>query len=352
MLRMLYRTLLRPVLFTLDAERAHNFALLSASRLARSRWACDAVRTIIARPANRPVTTMRLTFPNAIGLAGGMDKNGVAPLAWWAFGFGFVELGTVTPVSQPGNDPPRMFRYPATNAIVNRMGFNNDGATALATRLQSQAERGLRPPVPIGISIGKNKLVPAEGAADDFAKAATAVLNHADFLTVNVSSPNTPGLRALQNADDLRKILQAVQHVIGTQRKPLLVKIAPELDGDELRAVLDTTMNCGCAGIIATNTLSTANRPDLQQGGLSGQPLRDLSCRKVEQVRKHLGDAATLIGCGGINDVASARSMLAAGANLVQIYTGLVYEGPFLPATLSRGLKFSPEFRKSLSISS
>ena len=333
---MLYTSLLRPLFFRLDAEAAHDLALRGASLLARSRLACQAVERVLARPAPRPVSAMGLTFPNPVGLAGGMDKNGVAPLAWWAFGFGFVELGTVTPVGQPGNDKPRMFRYPAAAAVVNRMGFNNAGADALAARLAGQTSRHLRPPFPVGVSVGKNKLTPADQSADDFARAASVVRPHADFLTVNVSSPNTPGLRLLQNAADVGKIVRAVRAVAGG--KPVLVKIAPELDGDDLRAVLDAALTEGVAGVIATNTLSTANRPGYETGGLSGGPLRALAAVKVAQVRDHVGDGPTVIGCGGVATGADAQALLDVGANLVQIYTALVYEGPFLPAAITRYL--------------
>ncbi len=328
---MLYRFGLRPLLFTLDAERAHELALFSARQLARSRFACRVVRDVFARPRSRSVQLLGLTFPNPIGLAGGMDKNARAPLAWWAFGFGFVELGTVTPRPQAGNDKPRMFRFPTERAIVNRMGFNNDGAEAVAKRLASQG----RLPFPVGVSVGKNKDTPAEQAADDFASAAAVVAPHADFVTINVSSPNTAGLRALQNADDVRKLVTGVRGASGA--KPVLVKVSPELDGDELAAVLDASLDAGAAGFIATNTLSTANRPELPQGGLSGRPLRELALRKVAEVRQRIGTAA-LIGCGGIDDATSAQAMLDAGADLVQLYTGLVYEGPFLPAAITRGL--------------
>jgi dihydroorotate dehydrogenase len=332
---MLYRTLLRPLLFSLDAERAHELALSAASLLARSRLLSRFVRVVLARPRPAPVNVLGLTFPNPVGLAGGMDKNAVAPLAWWAFGFGFVELGTVTPRPQPGNERPRMFRLPAERAIVNRMGFNNDGAAALAARLA----RCGRLPFPVGVSVGKNKDTPAEKAADDFAAASAAVAPHADFVTVNVSSPNTPGLRALQTADDLRRLVTAVRAAAGA--KPVLVKLAPELGGDDLAAVLDAALDAGAAGVIATNTLSTAGRPDLPQGGLSGRPLRELALRRVAEVRRRVGGRAAVIGCGGIDDPASARAMLDAGADLVQLYTGLVFEGPFLPARITRRLKSS-----------
>jgi dihydroorotate dehydrogenase len=226
-----------------------------------------------------------------------------------------------------------MFRFPNERAIVNRMGFNNDGAAALAARLARLGPL----PFPVGVSVGKNKDTPAEKAADDFAQAAAAVAPHADFVTVNVSSPNTPGLRALQNAADLRRLVEAVRAAVGS--KPVLVKVAPELGGDDLAALLDAALDAGAAGVIATNTLSTAGRPELPQGGLSGRPLRELALRRVAEVRRRVGDRAAVVGCGGIDDAPSARAMLDAGADLVQLYTGLVYEGPFLPARITRGIR-------------
>jgi dihydroorotate dehydrogenase len=329
---MLYRALFRPLLFRLDAERAHDLALRSAALLARSRLLARFMHDVLARPRSRPVEVLGLTFPNPVGLAGGMDKDGVAPLAWWAFGFGFIELGTVTPRPQPGNDRPRMFRFPAERAIVNRMGFNNAGAAALADRLA----RAKRPPIPIGVSVGKNKDTPAEKAIEDFATAAEVVAPRADFVTVNVSSPNTPGLRALQTAETVRPLVEAVRGACAG--KPVLIKIAPELEGGDLDAMLDAALMAGAAGAIATNTLSTAARPELATGGLSGRPLRELALRRVAEVRKRIGTRAAIIGCGGIDDAPSARAMLDAGADLVQLYTGLVYEGPFLPAWITRGL--------------
>ena len=332
---MIYRSLIRPLLFQLDAERAHTSALGIAERLGRVTTLCHWTRKL-ARPRSQPIELFGCTFANRIGLAAGMDKNGVAPMAWWAFGFGFVELGTVTPRPQAGNPKPRMFRFPKDESIVNRMGFNNAGATALAERLTTQCQRGERPPIPIGISVGKNKDTPAEKAIDDFVEAVSIVAPQADFLTVNVSSPNTPGLRALQNANDVRSLIKAVRAV--AMGKPVLIKLAPELTGEPLQQVLDAALQAGIAGVIATNTLSTNSRDDLPQGGLSGPPLRELARERVMEIRRHLGDGVPIIGCGGIRDGASAQAMLDAGANLVQLYTALVYEGPFLPAIISRGI--------------
>ncbi len=331
---MLYADLVRPLLFRLDPERAHDLVMAGTARLARLPLLCKLVHAL-ARPKPTPVKALGLTFPNPVGLAGGMDKNARAPFAWWAFGFGFVELGTVTPKPQPGNDRPRMFRLPAEEAVVNRMGFNNDGAEAVAGRLAEQAKRGLRPPFPVGMSVGKNKDTPAERTADDYATAAAVLAPHSDFVTVNVSSPNTPGLRSLQTPEWLTKLVTVVRAASGA--KPVLVKVAPELDGADLDAALDAVMAAGAAGVIGTNTLGCL-APNGEPAGKSGRPLRDISPRRVEAIRRRVGPAACVIGCGGIDDVYSARRMLDAGADLIQIYTGLVYRGPFLPAVITRGL--------------
>lgn len=331
---MLYTQLIRPLLFEMDAETAHTAVMAGTRLLARVPLACRFLRAL-ARPRFSPVHALGLTFPNPVGLAGGMDKNAEATLAWWAFGFGFLELGTVTPKPQPGNDRPRMFRETHTGALINRMGFNNRGAEAAALALKGQAERGLRPPIPIAVSVGKNKDTPPERTADDYAAAAAVVAPHADFLTVNVSSPNTPGLRGLQTPQWLSRLVMAVRTSGGG--KPVLVKVAPELDGDDLIAAVDAVMNAGAGGLIATNTLA-CTAPTGEPAGRSGRPLRDVARKRVTEIRNRVGGSAVVIGCGGIDDVPSARAMLDAGADLIQLYTGLVYEGPFLPAKIATGL--------------
>ncbi len=327
---MLY-PLLRPLLFSLNAESAHNIAIRSTALLSH----VPPLMKLLHRftQTDDPFAFASLTFPNRVGLAGGMDKNGVAPAAWWACGFGFVELGTVTPRSQDGNDPPRMWRDVPRRALFNRMGFNNDGADVVAARL---AKLKFRPPFPVGISIGKNKDTPNERAEDDYAAAGEKLAPHADFVTINVSSPNTVGLRALQTAEAMAKLVSATRAVISS--KPLLVKFAPELTGDELKAVLDACLPAGAVGIIATNT-KAATSPTGLPCGESGRPIQDLSRQRVEEIRKHVGDGVLLIGVGGIDDVKSAAAIINAGADLIQVYSALVYEGPFLPARLARGLK-------------
>lgn len=332
--RMLYAELIRPLLFQFDAEFAHTAVMAGTKVLAHLPPACKLLHAF-ARPRPYPVEALGLTFPNPVGLAGGMDKNAEAPLAWWAFGFGFLELGTVTPKPQSGNAKPRMFREQATGALINRMGFNNHGAEAVAKALAAQAQRGLRPPIPIAVSVGKNKDTPVEQTADDYAAAAAVVAPQADFLTVNVSSPNTPGLRKLQTPEWLSRLVTAVRTASGG--KPVLVKVAPELGEVDLDAAVDAVMDAGARGLIATNTLG-CTAPNGEPAGRSGRPLREIARQRVAAIRKRVGDQATVIGCGGIDDVASAQAMLDAGANLIQLYTGLVYEGPFLPAVITREL--------------
>jgi dihydroorotate dehydrogenase len=331
---MIYR-LVRPLLFAMDAERAHNLAISFAESINRHPRVAAFIRWW-SGVVDKPKEVVGLTFPNVVGLAAGMDKNGVAPAAWHAFGFGFVELGTVTPLPQPGNDKPRMFREVKNEAIINRMGFNNRGAFAMRHQLERDFKAGLRPPIPIGISVGKNRNTPIGNAASDFATAAEIVADYADFLSINISSPNTVGLRSLQTAESAGELTAKVVKV--SLGKPVFVKLAPELDGDDLKAVLDACLSAGAAGIIATNTLAVGIDDDRPQGGLSGRPLRELARSRVAAIRQHVGDRPAIIGCGGIDDIDSAKAMLDAGADLIQLYTGLVYKGPFLPARIARGL--------------
>jgi dihydroorotate dehydrogenase len=332
---MLY-SLLRPALFSMDAERAHNLAIGGARVLANHPWLAELVHDYIARPARCERRVAGLTFPNPIGLAAGMDKNAVAPLAWWAFGFGFMELGTVTPLPQAGKPKPRMFRFPDRRAIVNRMGFNNGGVAAVAAELQRQSRLGLRPRCPIGMSVGMNAVTPREKAAEDYRIATRALAPYADYIAINVSSPNTAGLRGLQAGGEIAKIIEATRSEAGG--RPLFVKIAPELDEAAVGEVVSVCVEGGAAGVIATNTLATANMAGYPEGGMSGLPLRERALHQVGVARKFVRDRMAVIGCGGIDDGASARRMLEAGADLVQLYTGLVYRGPFLPAGISREL--------------
>ena len=310
----MFYDLLRPLLFSMDAERAHDTALSAARFLANHPWLAELIHDHIARPATDERRIAGLTFSNPIGLAAGMDKNAIAPIAWWAFGFGFMELGTLTPLPQPGKPRPRMFRFPDRQAIVNRMGFNNGGAPQAAHELQQQKQLGLRPPCPLGLSVGMNALTPRENAPDDYRAATEALAPHADYIAINVSSPNTAGLRRLQAAAQITPIVSATRAAAGG--KPLFVKIAPELGPEALAEILEACIDQGVSGVIATNTLATASMPNLPEGGLSGAPLRERALHQVSVVRKITRDRIAVIGCGGIDDPTSASRMFDAGRGL------------------------------------
>ncbi len=331
---MIYQ-LVRPFLFRLEPEVAHHLALSMARWIARHYRLATVIRKVISRPRTLPTRVCGINFPNPIGLAAGFDKNAEALWAWWALGFGFAELGTVTPQPQAGQAQPRLFRLPRLQALVNRMGFNNEGAERIAQRLATSAGN-YSPPMPVGISLGKNAITPLENAAEDYAQAAERLAPYADFLVVNVSSPNTSGLRGLQTPTHLRTVLHAIRNASNT--KPIFVKLAPELDGPDLQAIADACLDAQASGFIVTNTLSTEGRPDLPIGGLSGRPLHAMALKRVETLRQHFGEGIALIGCGGIMDVSTLEAFFDAGANLVQLYTGLIYKGPFLPGRLSRAI--------------
>ena len=331
-----YRALFDHVLTRVDPEQAHHlgFAGIRAGRLA----------TRLLPVSRAPVEAFGLTFPHPLGLAAGFDKNAVGIDALGALGFGHVEVGTVTGEPQPGNPKPRLFRLPADQAVVNRMGFNNDGAEAVAARL---AKRGRPPGSPVlGVNIGKTKLVPEDDEAAvlaDYTKSARLLAPHADYLVVNVSSPNTPGLRSLQAVDRLEPLLEAVRRVAEV---PLLVKIAPDLLDEDVADVADLAVRLGLDGIIATNT--TISREGLRTpadevarvgaGGLSGAPVAARSLEVLRLLKKAVGDATTLVSVGGIATADDARERLDAGATLVQAYTGFVYGGPLWPRRVAKGL--------------
>ncbi len=347
-----YRWLFDHGLMHVDAERAHRLGF-AAIRL-RSR----AVRTRRDRNgagagAGAEVHAMGLTFPGPLGLAAGFDKNAEGIDALAALGFSFVEVGTVTGEPQPGNPRPRLFRLPADRAVVNRMGFNNDGAEVVAERLAARRRsRHRASDVVVGVNIGRTKAVPEDdelAVLADYRKSTRLLAPYADYLVVNVSSPNTPGLRDLQSADRLRPLLAAVREaadVVVEGRFPLLVKIAPDLEDKDVLAVADLAVETGLDGIVATNT--TVTRDGLRSspveverigaGGLSGQPLAHRATEVLRLLRERVGPGMTIIAVGGIGDAAEARARLEAGATLLQAYTAFVYEGAGWPARTGREL--------------
>ncbi|HEX6328440.1 MAG TPA: quinone-dependent dihydroorotate dehydrogenase [Jiangellaceae bacterium] len=341
-----------------DAERAHK-------------WSFQTLRTLVSTPAGErlvrricdvpdlPVRAMGLQFPNPLGLAAGFDKDAAGIDGLAALGFGFIEVGTVTAQPQPGNPRPRLFRLPRDRAIVNRMGFNNDGAPSVGARLArrerslarraGRSERNRRPRPIVGVNIGKSKVVPADQAIDDYAASTRLLAPYADYLVVNVSSPNTPGLRDLQAVERLSPLLEAVRRAadqVARNHVPLLVKIAPDLDDDEIRSIAELAAEFPLDGIIATNTTTRRDGlrsdPDtvgrLGPGGLSGAPLKERSLEVLRLLRQHVGDSLTLVSVGGIESAEDINERKHAGATLVQAYTGLVYGGPLWPSRTLRRL--------------
>ena len=334
-----YRLLFDSVLVRLDPERAHHLALRLIRTAAAVPGVSHAVRaTLGRRPATAVRTTLGRDVPGVLGLAAGMDKDAATALGMDMLGFGHVEVGTVTAHAQPGNERPRLWRHPAEGALVNRMGFNNAGAEAAAERLRRLRSTRRGRSVVVGVNIGKSKITPAHDAAQDYATSARLLARWADYLTVNVSSPNTPGLRDLQSVDALRPILSDVQreaNAAAQREVPVLVKVAPDLADDDVAAVAGLVTELGLAGVVATNTTIAH---DHGPGGLSGKPLQPRALEVVRLLREHLGPGVLIIGVGGIDDVASARAMLAAGADLLQAYTAFVYRGPAWPGAVNRAL--------------
>lgn len=344
----LYAAIGKPYFFRLPPEEAHERAVRQLARLGRLRPLC-ALLEWWAQPdpaRHRPIECLGLRFPSAVGLAAGFDKNGEAWPAAAALGFGHVEIGTVTRQAQPGNPRPRLFRFPSEEAVINRMGFNNDGAEAVAARLARQPGPGARP-IPLGINLGKTKVTPLEQATEDYLGSFRLLADHADYLVVNVSSPNTPGLRELQDAAWLRPLLAALvaenraRFAAGRPRRPLLLKIAPDLSFPQIDAVLEVVSDLGLDGIVATNT--TLARPGAfaavgEAGGLSGCPLTRRATEIIAYLARATGGRLPIIGVGGIHDAASAAEKLDAGATLLQVYTGLIFRGPFLARDLGLAL--------------
>ncbi|HVQ38429.1 MAG TPA: quinone-dependent dihydroorotate dehydrogenase [Pyrinomonadaceae bacterium] len=345
---MLYRSLLRPLLFSLPAETAHELALhsLSFSPSLTKRLLGDRFK----RSPFGNIRRFGLTFSNPVGLAAGFDKDGIALESLAALGFGFIEVGTVTYHPQPGNEKPRLFRLPLDKALINRAGFNNQGAKEFAKRVSRS-----RPDCVLGVSIGKSKVVAVEDAVEDYLKSFELVYPVADYVAINVSSPNTPRLRELQQADHLDELLRTLQsrnHEIGTAGSghgvvPILVKLSPDLTHEELKDIVSVAQRNNVAGLIATNT--TTGRAGLQtptetikahgQGGLSGSPLRKRATQVIASLYNLTGGSLPLIGVGGIFTAEDAAEMICAGASLVQVYTGLIYEGPAIARNINEGLR-------------
>lgn len=326
--------LVRPFLFALDPETAHELSFAALDRSARLGLA----QALAPRVRASPVTVMGIRFPNRVGLAAGLDKNAAHLAGLATFGFGFLEVGTVTPRAQPGNPKPRMFRLPRARALINRLGFNNDGVAALVANVERSSYRGV-----LGINIGRNFDTPNERAADDYVACLRAVYAKAHYVTVNISSPNTKGLRDLQAEDALAALLATLKREQRSLAQkhgryvPLAVKIAPDLTDDAVRGIARLFVAHGVDGVIATNTTiardRVAGQPHAQEtGGLSGAPLRERATAVVRTLASTLDGALPIIGVGGIGSGADASEKIAAGASLVQVYTGLIYRGPALVA--------------------
>ncbi len=340
--------LARPFLFGLDAETAHELTMASLAGTQGTPLSMAYCGTRI----DDPIELAGLKFPNRVGLAAGLDKNARCIDGLAAMGFGFVEVGTVTPKAQPGNPKPRMFRLPQANALINRLGFNNEGleaflANVAKSRVRSQAGKS---PLVLGLNIGKNAATPIENAVDDYLIALNGVYPHADYVTVNISSPNTKNLRALQSDEALDALLGQIAERRETltrthgKRVPLFVKIAPDLDAEQVEAIAATLQRHAMDGVVATNTTLSRDavkgmRHAEEAGGLSGAPVLEASNRVIGQLRSTLGAGFPIIGVGGVMSAADAVSKIRAGADVVQIYTGLIYKGPALVTDAARAIK-------------
>jgi len=342
--------LARPFLFGFDPEHAHELTLDGLARTQNTPLAC----AYAASRVEDSVTLAGLQFPNRVGLAAGLDKNARCIDAFAAMGFGFVEVGTVTPKAQPGNPKPRIFRLPQRDALINRLGFNNEGLDAFLANVQKARFRknggnSGKKPMLLGLNIGKNASTPIERAVDDYVACLDGVYAHADYVTINISSPNTANLRTLQSDEALDALLGAIaerRQVLadrGGKRVPLFVKIAPDLDESQVAVIAVTLQRHGMDGVIATNTTlardAVAGLPHADEaGGLSGAPVREASNRVIAQLRAALGTGFPIIGVGGILSGADAKAKISAGADVVQIYTGLIYRGPALVREAAQAL--------------
>lgn len=336
--------LIRNILFFLDAEKAHYFSM----NLLKSICRVSLIKHIIIRKysVTKPVTAMNLSFNNPVGLGAGFDKNAVYLTELETLGFGFVEIGTVTPKPQDGNEKPRLFRLPKDKALINRMGFNNDGAEIISKRLSAWKKKNPESKLIIGGNIGKNKITPNEDAWKDYETCFKALYDDVDYFVVNVSSPNTPGLRALQEKDSLSKIFSVLQNDNHAQ-KPILLKIAPDLTSEQVDDIIDLWKEIHLDGLIVSNT--TIDRSNLRtektmvdkigMGGLSGKPVMDKSTALLTYIHEKTNGKLFIIGSGGIFNATDAMDKMQAGASLIQVWTGFIYEGPAIVKNIVKGIK-------------
>ena len=344
----LYRFLYKHLISRFDAEKCHDATMKAMYLISRVPGLTGLIRIFFSGQVGtlkggwvgdeRGLKSLARPVPGYVGLAAGMDKDAVAPLQFGAFGFAFVEVGTVTPRPQPGNEQPRLWRILPLRAVRNRMGFNNQGAEEMVSRLQKLRSSAAGRSLILGVNLGKNKTTDLAAAADDYRTSARLLAKYADYLVINVSSPNTPGLRSLQASEQLRQIGKAViaagRQSAGRQ-VPVLVKLAPDLQDEQLKELAQIVKEVGLAGVIATNT--TINH-DFGEGGLSGPPLKERALEVVRLLRQELGDDYLIIGCGGIEDEASARQFLDAGADLLEALTAMIYQGPRFAGKLNKQL--------------
>ncbi len=334
----MYKFFIRPLLFSFEPEKAHHITFSWMKMIGKIPFAKTILRSIYQienEKLSREVFGIK--FPNPVGLAAGLDKNALLIDEWENLGFGFVEIGTVTPLPQAGNEQPRLFRLPEDKAIINRMGFNNDGMEMIAQRLKNRKSK-----IIVGGNIGKNKITPNENAVDDYIKCFNCLYDYVDYFVVNVSSPNTPGLRALQDKEPLMNIMNQLQKLNSTKakRKPLLLKIAPDLTNEQLNDIIEIAITAQLDGLIATNT--TISRENLthenakETGGMSGAPLKNRSTEVVKYLHQQLQNKVPIIASGGVMSANDAIEKLNAGADLVQVYTGFIYEGPTLVKAINQ----------------
>jgi len=341
----MYRQIIKPIFFLLPAERAH-YTAMNLLRFVHGLPGMPSIFRGLYKSNNASLQRklFGLTFDNPVGLAAGFDKDARWVDELSSLGFGFIEIGTLTPKAQPGNDKPRLFRLPKDEALINRMGFNNGGAAAAAERLRKRSSS-----IIIGGNIGKNKITPNEEAVHDYLSCFETLFDHVDYFAVNVSSPNTPGLRALQEKEPLLQLLNALQTANNTKskRKPILLKIAPDLTDEQLDDIIDIVRESKIDGVIATNTtiarapLTTASQEveSIGAGGLSGKPLAKRSTEVIRYLKEKSHNAFPIIGVGGIHTAEDAIEKLQAGADLVQVYTGFIYEGPGIARKICEGIK-------------